>query len=770
MPYPGEANKQLYKAVAAQPDEDGPRLAYADWFEQNGQPERARFIRLQCEAARLPLGGPERSAPTSEADHLFWGHRKAWLAERPNVTGASWGFLRGFPEYVVFDSFKALAGAEAEVFRYPVRRIGFTNLRSVARLAGWAGLARVEELDLSACNLREEDLGLLIASPHVARVTWLDLARNSALGAGGARLLAGWSRLARLRCLRLTGACIGDEGLAALAASPHLGEVAAIDLDRNLLGPAGLRALADTGCWPALQSLQLANNLAGDEGAKELARASQWTSLIRLLLSKNRIADEGAAALAGAEHLASLRSLSLWGNAIGDAGAVALAGSPHLARLRTLHLSGNLIGEKGGWALGRSPHLVELRELHLGNNAMHPTLCGAVEERYKTQDLGPLDAAAKLTAPTVAAELAPPPPLARGEAPVDEDGLIRAIIDAPDDDLPRLVYADWLEEHGQPARAELLRLQLGLLEQRSSTREQELVRAIVARCPAAMREQMERCQAQRGLLRATVSMRTFQSRAFQEQAPGWMHEARIHGLDLDGTTKHWTKVANSPVLAAIHELELRGNSMADSGLAVLLGSPHLAGLHTLRISRNSLRRGLEALASASTLPRLRKLELPYNGISLSAILALANWPQSRRLTTLDLASNWLSAAEASVVFNSPNLNGLVNLNLTYNRVGDGGARVLASAAHLAGLKSLALTNNAIGPDGARSLAESPHLRGLRLLYLNGNQIGDEGANALLDSPMLDEVQVLTLSSPGMSEGTTARLQQKLGARLRLSRW
>jgi uncharacterized protein (TIGR02996 family) len=39
----------------------------------------------------------------------------------------------------------------------------------------------------------------------------------------------------------------------------------------------------------------------------------------------------------------------------------------------------------------------------------------------------------------------------------DEDALLAAVLAAPDDDLPRLVYADWLDDHGDP-RAEYLRL------------------------------------------------------------------------------------------------------------------------------------------------------------------------------------------------------------------------------------------------------------------------------------------------------------------------
>jgi uncharacterized protein (TIGR02996 family) len=42
----------------------------------------------------------------------------------------------------------------------------------------------------------------------------------------------------------------------------------------------------------------------------------------------------------------------------------------------------------------------------------------------------------------------------------DEDALLCAIYANPDDDTPRLVYADWLDEHGDAERAELIRLQV----------------------------------------------------------------------------------------------------------------------------------------------------------------------------------------------------------------------------------------------------------------------------------------------------------------------
>src|SRR5262245_60010005 len=41
----------------------------------------------------------------------------------------------------------------------------------------------------------------------------------------------------------------------------------------------------------------------------------------------------------------------------------------------------------------------------------------------------------------------------------DEDAFVHHILTAPDDDMPRLVFADWLEEHRRESHAELSRIQ-----------------------------------------------------------------------------------------------------------------------------------------------------------------------------------------------------------------------------------------------------------------------------------------------------------------------
>jgi uncharacterized protein (TIGR02996 family) len=42
----------LLATIFATPEDDAPRLIYADWLDEHGQPERAEFIRVQCELAR----------------------------------------------------------------------------------------------------------------------------------------------------------------------------------------------------------------------------------------------------------------------------------------------------------------------------------------------------------------------------------------------------------------------------------------------------------------------------------------------------------------------------------------------------------------------------------------------------------------------------------------------------------------------------------------------------------------------------------------------
>jgi len=76
----------LLARIIAEPKDDLPRLVYADWLDEHDQPERAEFIRVQCELARLDAER-EASGKTgwrtlklrARAEALRKRERKLWL-------------------------------------------------------------------------------------------------------------------------------------------------------------------------------------------------------------------------------------------------------------------------------------------------------------------------------------------------------------------------------------------------------------------------------------------------------------------------------------------------------------------------------------------------------------------------------------------------------------------------------------------------------------------------------------------------------------------
>src|SRR6476620_2809417 len=91
--------------------------------------------------------------------------------------------------------------------------------------------------------------------------------------------------------------------------------------------------------------------------------------------------------------------------------------------------------------------------------------------------------------------------------------LLNAIVENPGDDAVRLVYSDWLEEHGQPDRAEFVRAQIELARgkggearrERLRKRERELLAAHEAEWVGALRSAVRRAAFVRGFVeRVTV--------------------------------------------------------------------------------------------------------------------------------------------------------------------------------------------------------------------------------------------------------------------------
>src|SRR5262249_54775998 len=78
--------------ICAHPDDDAPRLIYADWLDEQGRSERAEFIRVQCALVARPEDGALRRRERELLDE----HGNAWRQEAPAWARDDSEFRRGF--------------------------------------------------------------------------------------------------------------------------------------------------------------------------------------------------------------------------------------------------------------------------------------------------------------------------------------------------------------------------------------------------------------------------------------------------------------------------------------------------------------------------------------------------------------------------------------------------------------------------------------------------------------------------------------------------
>jgi uncharacterized protein (TIGR02996 family) len=254
-----------------------------------------------------------------------------------------------------------------------------------------------------------------------------------------------------------------------------------------------------------------------------------------------------------------------------------------------------------------------------------------------------------------------------------DDPLLQAILDSPDDDGLRLVYADFLEEHGEPERAELIRVQIEL-----------------SRLPEGDPRQ--------------AALETREAMLLKQHEQTWTEPLRA----LLGEMLDWPQFRRG----FIEELTVRGRL---AGLKAPDFPPYATGMFRLAPLRH-LTLGLDYPYPT---PPLRGEELVRY-----VLKPLAG------LMTLALPGHGLQDEAAEALAASPHVAGLTGLDLARNRIGDAGVQALAASPNLAGLTFLGLRGNAIGDAGAVALAQSAVLSGLEYLSMERNPLGPLGRDAL----------------------------------------
>src|SRR5262245_51199419 len=142
----------LLAAVCETPDDDAPRLVFADWCEEHGEPERAEFIRLQLRKAAMDEDDPERPPLSGRAGDLWDEHGEKWQAEIPKWSRVKTEafFQRGFLDRVTATGPAFVKHGAAIVRHIPLRKLYFEKLTAAQcpKVAAVQALAQVRELSL----------------------------------------------------------------------------------------------------------------------------------------------------------------------------------------------------------------------------------------------------------------------------------------------------------------------------------------------------------------------------------------------------------------------------------------------------------------------------------------------------------------------------------------------------------------------------------------------------------------------------------------------
>src|SRR5829696_5418855 len=171
------------RSILESPDDDAPRLVYADWLDEHGDADRAEFIRLQIRLARMDRDDPNHRALKSVVDQIGQAHHVEWVNRLPQFEDVHWEiFERGFISAVRFDNPDAYFASARKVFAAaPIREVRFHQFRwhDAARLAESPYLTRVRTFDFNDGNhVANQGVEALMRSPQLKCLTELKLGRN----------------------------------------------------------------------------------------------------------------------------------------------------------------------------------------------------------------------------------------------------------------------------------------------------------------------------------------------------------------------------------------------------------------------------------------------------------------------------------------------------------------------------------------------------------------------------------------------------------------
>lgn len=230
-----ELNIEALMAVVAQPDEDIPRLNYAQWCLQQAEEavvQQGDYIEAALTYVALDPGASVRvkTQLLSRIRKLERTYGSVWGSwHRMGVEDHS--FHRGFVECITTTARHFIDNGEALLARAPIRHLVLTQVTDVIdELFACPQLSTIRSLDLKQCQLNSKDIEYIASSQYLPELRWLSLANNQ-IDVVGAEILAQSEGLTALNYVNFFGnqvelneAYSYDNGLVVDAGLPSAGK------------------------------------------------------------------------------------------------------------------------------------------------------------------------------------------------------------------------------------------------------------------------------------------------------------------------------------------------------------------------------------------------------------------------------------------------------------------------------------------------------------------------------------------------------------------
>lgn len=288
----------------------------------------------------------------------------------------------------------------------------------------------------------------------------------------------------------------------------------------------------------------------------------------------------------------------------------------------------------------------------------------------------------------------------------------------PDDDHPKLVLADWLQEQDHDAdraRGEFVR---AAVQYRRRKEDDLAAYDLYGRLTALWEHyhpawlgpltaagfrlwnvSVPACV----LLNPLIDGDRVVLRAARDLAASEAY-AWVTGLRFDRmSTRQLAKFADSPLLDTLTTIVMEDCRLSPAGFASLATSPRAAGLRSL--SLDSVPSSPAAVAGAPHLARLRELRLSRGHVTDSGFRALCDSPHLNELRSLAVTRDVLTVVGVGCFARRTGLPALAELDLSHNRLASEAALVLADSSGAASLRRLVLTGNRIGRRAVARLRE-----------------------------------------------------------------